>query len=464
MQLWVTFEEILTTLRPAFNRTRTFLWFCVVVLGFCTRTDLAGVSSFIRGLALHKKYYERLVAWFHSSAVRLEELTQLWAHVVLTRLPVCRVNGRAVLVADGIKVPKEGRKMPAVKLLHQDSQSNTKAEYIMGHSCQAISALVDAAGHTVAIPLAARIHEGIVQSNRCTKTLLDKLLALLNSLAIDPCYLVADAYYATGGMVRGTLAKEHHLVTRAHNNAVAYEPAAPSSVKRRGRKKQYGKKHVLRSLFSDAAQFFTLASPVYGETNVTLSVRCLDLIWKPAGRLMRFVLVTHPTRGSIMLMSSDLSLSPEDIVKLYALRFKIEVGFKQARHTIGVYCYHFWCQAMKPIRRGAGNQYTHRLPENVRVRILRKLRAYQVFIQTGIVAHGILIWLGITQSKAVWRSFGSWLRTIRPGVPASEQVAMLAMKNILPQFLAGAQKPSALVKFIRQRLDPQRSRLFRLAA
>jgi hypothetical protein len=62
-----------------------------------------------------------------------------------------------VLVADGIKAPKRGKKMPAVKLLHQQSESNTKPEYIMGHSMQAISLLVNAAESVFAVPLAARI-------------------------------------------------------------------------------------------------------------------------------------------------------------------------------------------------------------------------------------------------------------------------------------------------------------------
>jgi len=34
-------------------------------------------------------------------------------------LSVHRAGGRAVLLGDGIKVAKSGRKMPAVKLLHQ---------------------------------------------------------------------------------------------------------------------------------------------------------------------------------------------------------------------------------------------------------------------------------------------------------------------------------------------------------
>ena len=39
--------------------------------------------------------------------------------------PIC-VNGRRVLVGDGIKALKRGKKMPGVKLLHQQSESNKK--------------------------------------------------------------------------------------------------------------------------------------------------------------------------------------------------------------------------------------------------------------------------------------------------------------------------------------------------
>ena len=82
-------------------------------------------------------------------------------------------------MGDGIKVGKQGRKMPGVKLLHQDSESNTKAEYIMGHSFQAVSILAQAAQSIFAVPLAARIHEGVVETNRDKRTLMDKMVALL---------------------------------------------------------------------------------------------------------------------------------------------------------------------------------------------------------------------------------------------------------------------------------------------
>ena len=110
---------------------QTFLWFATAVAGFTVRTDMLGVTSIVRALNLDARCYNTLIDCFHSSAVKLDRLTALWTQVVLRLFPQpLRVNGRCVLVGDGIKVPKCGRKMPAVKLLHQQSESNTKPEYI----------------------------------------------------------------------------------------------------------------------------------------------------------------------------------------------------------------------------------------------------------------------------------------------------------------------------------------------
>ena len=63
-------------------------------------------------------------------------LAHYWSALVLRMFPdIARFNGRLLLLADGIKAPKSGRKMPAVKKLDQASDSNTKPPYIMGHSC-----------------------------------------------------------------------------------------------------------------------------------------------------------------------------------------------------------------------------------------------------------------------------------------------------------------------------------------
>jgi hypothetical protein len=456
--LWRAFWRALGPLRPACSRTSTFLWLVVVLAGLCLRPDLAGVTSLVRGLGLSEASYYCLLHFFHSPALDLEQLTRLWQQTVqrLFRQRLVRVNGRAVVLVDGLKRPKEGKKMPAVKSLHQESRCNAKASFIMGHSLQAVAVLVQAAGVYLAVPLAARIHEGVVWSNRDRRTLLDKLGALLLGLPWDqPVTVVADAYYAAAKFARGLLGQGHHLVSRVRTTAVAYFPVSPRKRKRkgRGRPATYGPKSKLHHWFRYEKQFTKAPSPVYGETGVTLRYYTFDLFWRKLGRLVRFVWVIHPTRGRLVLLCTDLTLEPLEIIRLYGWRFKIEVSFKQAIHTVGVYAYHFWMQDMKPIRRGDGSQHPHRQPERYRQAIRRKLAAYERHIQLGLIAQGLLQYLAVTFRRAVWFNFHSYIRTASPQKPPSEWVVSHALRHTWPQFLSASPESLTLKKFLASKIS-----------
>ncbi|MBW1886335.1 MAG: transposase [Deltaproteobacteria bacterium] len=467
MELWIEWWSHVRQLRPAFTRTSTFMWFAVALAAMCVRGDQLGVTSFVRALGLQERCYDRLLDFFHSRALRLDALTRLWVRLVLATLKpwLYTVQGRIVLVADGIKVAKTGRKMPAVKKLHQESDNNTKPEFIFGHSCQAVGLIVRAAAGFLAIPLACRIHEGVVFSNRDHRSLLDKLVLLVKSLAIDlPYYMIADTYYAAANIIRPLLKAGQHLVAAVRSNAVAYEPAPAADAPRRGRPRIYGNKIKLKTLFKEEDTFTSATSPVYAEKNVTLRYRVLDLLWRPVGSLVRFVLVDHPTRGRKILLCTDLSLSGLQIIELFGVRFKIEVSFKQAIYTLGTYAYHFWMSAMTPRPRRSGNQYLHRKPAAYRDQVRRKIAAYHAHIQLGIIAQGLLQTLALRCTAAVWKRFGSWLRTIRPDILPSEFVVAIALRHSLPLFLADSPNEHILVKFIRERIDLSRHEGAYLAA
>ena len=440
MKLWTQWLQAVRLLRPACHRSLTFVWMALVLMGLCCRSDNAGVTSFVRILNFSGQAYHRFLHLFHSKAVDLDVLTSCWVRLCLVLFRPLQIGARLVCIADGIKAPKEGKRMPGVKYLHQQSASNTKPEYIMGHSLQAVSLLVHCSGGLVAgIPLTSRIHEGVVFSNRDSKTLLDKLVALLFSITRAwnrPVVLVADAYYASGKVITPLLDNGHHLVTRAKTNAVAYLPVPKVENRGKGRPRIYGQKVRLKDLARDDSAFTSAPSPVYGEIDVVVRYRVLDLLWKPVGRIVRFCIVHHPLRGTIFLLSTDVSLAPLEILQLYGYRFKIELGFRQAVHVIGAYAYHFWMVDMKPLRRSSGDQYMHRTSDAYRAAVRRKLRAYHVHVQLGCIAQGLLLHLSINHTAEVWRCFRSWLRTMNPAMPPSELIVANALHSTLPVFFA----------------------------
>jgi hypothetical protein len=234
--------------------------------GMATRKELLGVTSIVRALGLEPACYDRLLDFFHSPALDLNQLTRAWSALVFRVHPgILRVHGRPVLAGDGIKVAKAGRKMPGVKKLHQESESNNKPEYIFGHSCQAVAVLTQALSSVFALPLACRIHEGAVFSNRDHRTLLDKMILPIDSLGIqEPFYFVADAYYATGNIVRGLLAHGNHLITRVKSNSVAFFPSIPRLPNRsrpKGRPAKLGKKIKVAALLKQTGQLQQAPQP-----------------------------------------------------------------------------------------------------------------------------------------------------------------------------------------------------------
>lgn len=148
---------------------------------------------------------------------------------------------------------------------------------------------------------------------------------------------------------------------------------------------------------------------MYGEQNVTIRYRAVQVLWKLVGRLVQVLAVDHPRRGRILLLCTDLDLPPLEVIRIYSRRFKIEVSFKQAVHKVGAFSYHFWMRDMERLHHGDGNQYLHRRFRTHREQVMRKLAANERHILLGLIAQGFLQYLALSKPVEVLEHFGSWL-------------------------------------------------------
>lgn len=452
--MWLHIIKILYKLQLAFSNKRAFFWAVIVVIGFCTRLDRLGTTSFIRSIGLKASCYNSLNNFFHSSSASLPVLTSLWMKLVVKIFfTFCyRVNGRLVLIGDGIKVAKEAKKMPAVKSLHQESQNNSKPSFIMGHSIQAISLLVGKGFSFFAVPLVARIHEGIKLTNFKGKTLIDKMGDLI-SMFKHPCYVVLDAYYRNAKLAKNILKHGSDLIVRLKTNAVAYIPLPVKPTGKPGRPRKYGEKIKLVDIFKTRLKEFTsVNSPVYGETNIKIQYFTMNLMWPTLGKIVKFIWVKHPTRGRMILLATDLELQPIDIIKLYGFRFKIEVSFKMMTQLIGTFSYHFWMRTMKPIKRRSKGQYLHRSSKEYREKVQRKLNAYHLHIQLGLIAQGVMQYLSIVKTDLVWGTFRGYIRTIRKNMNPSEMIVGMALRESFSEFFHNKEIDENLKKFIASKM------------
>lgn len=253
------------------------------------------------------------------------------------------------------------------------------------------------------------------------------------------CIVVLDAYFSVGPVflvlketVRESGQRLAHIVTRAKSNIVAYEDPPPRTG-RPGAPKKYGPKLKLLELFEQRADSFQKATiDIYGNDK-TIHYLCLDLLWRPIKERLRFVLVIDGSE-TFILMCSDLTLSPEDIITAYSYRFKIEVNFKVVKHVIGAFFCHFWTSVWPDI--GSENQSDLSSCSSPRDKklITETMNAIEGFVNFGCIATGILQILSLNFHETIWNQYNGWLRTITSPFPSEETVKYVVQEEFFHNF------------------------------
>ena len=415
------------------------------------RTDNLGVTSVIRALGLRDNY-DAMIDYFRSDAWKLSALEYHWWQFVSENAPLMRYNDAVILVGDGSKVNKEGRRMPGVKRLHQESEDSSKAETIWGQMYGCVGALADAGGKTFCIPLACELHEGVKEIiswdevygyRQGSHTV--ELISLAHHTAkvFQKTILLLDRYYLTEPALERLHAlnaggKVMDAIIMAKSNVIAYEIPDERKANTRGRPSKKGKSIKLSTLFgTEAADFTQCEVGMYGK-NATIRYLVKDLLWgRTINRMLRFVLVEYGGRHAI-IASTDTGLEPEAIIELYAKRFSIECTFKTMKHDVAAFSNRFWSKSMPKLDRYAKSSDDDRAKavksEHDRKYVRKSLDATEGYVFCGVVATGLLQTLSLLHINNVAKMHLRYQRT-PPRTAASESmVSEFLSKNLFRLF------------------------------
>lgn len=323
--------------QPGWQYFQGFIWVMLLSRGRKCVTQIARTCFFID---------RSISSWERFLAEQQWDMTQVMQSLVgllQAELGESLVYaGRYVIGIDPTYVAKVKGRMLGVQRWREHSTNPDRGTVVTGHQWMLGGVLAKLGTHWRCFPVWSRLvsgqhapshfvvsAKGIAHPMTIWETAIAMVVQASSLLSGTPLCVVMDAYFAKACMMNPLITKGITLLSRLRHDAVGWEDPEYCG---RGRPPKRGKKMKLAALWQEEAHE-TVTAHLYGKL-VEVSVVVRDVWLRDVTDKVRVVVVEGVQRP-VLLVCTDLTMTAQHILELYAARFSLELAIRDLKGFCG---------------------------------------------------------------------------------------------------------------------------------
>lgn len=345
--LTTSFQPFLWAFEKFFQR-RSFHNFLILATGWILTTGRHTVTGVIRTT---KGYQIKSFSAFHTFFSRaIWAFDDLWRGLFKMYLAIAPADEKIELDGDDTLARKNGDQIRGAGMHHDPLLSRPKRVYLhFGHNWVALAGVVRLPfmpDKSIAIPLLAKLYrpkkdcKRLGVAYRTHTQMMQEMVTTVASWAPDRSFVFAgDSAYGCKEVVKH-LPANVECVSRVRMDAALYEPASPPAKGTQGRPRKKGERLPTPKMIAEdpKSPWTKIRAFLYGK-HVTTTIKVRQALWyTTAGeKLLLIVVVRDPSgeRHDEAFFSTDLTMTPQQVVERYARRWPLETLFWNAKQCMG---------------------------------------------------------------------------------------------------------------------------------
>ena len=342
-----SFQSLLMAFSSMFQ-LQSYRNFVVLASGWILTAGRHTITGVIRTVRGHEtKYFSSYHAFFSRARWSFDDLWRLMFNLVLPWFPATEKVG---LAGDDTLARKQGGHIRGAGMHHDPLLSTAKRVFLhFGHNWVALAVIVRfpfLSEKSFAIPVMAQLYrtkkdcERLGVPHRTHTEMMREMIATVASWAPDRLFeFTGDSAYGCEVVVKN-LPPNVQCVGRLRMDAALYDPPPTRRKGDRGRPRKRGKRLPTPKEIAEDPKlpWIEIRAFLYGRW-VTTTIKSIKALWytTAGGRLLSIVIVRDPSgkRHDEAFFSTDLTMTPVQVLERFALRWTLETLFENSKQSLG---------------------------------------------------------------------------------------------------------------------------------